>query len=193
MNNADPAYVLYLVLLGCVLGAWFTGANRKRFGVVLQQALIWVLIFCGGILVYGLREPLIALINPQNATMVGENRIALRRGPNGHFSTVIDVNGAKVNFLVDTGATEIVLSRQDAARAGIDVDALNYFGRAQTANGEVRTAPVRLAKIDFAGLSDTDVRAWVNDGQMSGSLLGMAYLNRFKKIEISGNNMYLTR
>ena len=94
-------------------------------------------------------------------------------------------------FVVDTGATEIVLSRADAKRAGIAMDDLLFFGRANTANGVVETAPVRLDRLSLGDQEARNIRAFVNGGEMEGSLLGMAYLNRFSRIEISGNELRL--
>ena len=109
-------------------------------------------------------------------------------------------NGARLTlpyfvalFGVDTGATQIVLSKEDARSAGLDVDDLVYLGRAYTANGEVRTAPVRLDRFTIGPIEDTNVRAVVNDGAMEGSLLGMDYLQRFSSVEIGGGKLVLTR
>ncbi len=62
-----------------------------------------------------------------------------------------------------------------------------------TANGPVQTAPVELARMSLGPFSDTDVRAYVNDGEMEQSLLGMTYLQRFDRLEISGGEMILER
>ena len=94
---------------------------------------------------------------------------------------------------MDTGASDIVLSKQDARRVGFDPDALPYYGRAMTANGEVRTAPVRLESVSLEGIQDSNVSARVNGGELQQSLLGMAYLQRYEQITITGNRMILIR
>lgn len=103
------------------------------------------------------------------------------------------MNGVRTEFLVDTGASNVVLSRADAEAAGIAVDTLAFTGRAQTANGLVRTAPVNIDTLMFGGIQDDDVRAYVTDGDLFGSLLGMDYLSRYESIEISRNRLILTR
>ncbi|MEO0752401.1 MAG: TIGR02281 family clan AA aspartic protease, partial [Pseudomonadota bacterium] len=120
-------------------------------------------------------------------------QIALPRAPDGHYYLVADVNGASVEFVVDTGATDIVLSEADARRAGFDPATLDYFGRAQTANGEVRIAPVVIERFAVGPLEDARVRAVVNEGALDASLLGMSYLQRFESVEISGGQLVLTR
>ena len=62
-----------------------------------------------------------------------------------------------------------------------------------TANGPVRTAPVRLEDVALGPFHDRDVRAFVNEGEMSKSLLGMEYLNRFARLEINGGRLILER
>ena len=103
------------------------------------------------------------------------------------------MNGAFIDFVVDTGATDIVLSERDARRAGFTPSELDYIGRAQTANGEVRIAPVRIDRFAVGGIEDVGVRAVVNEGDLDGSLLGMSYLQRFSSGEISGGRLVLTR
>jgi aspartyl protease family protein len=139
---------------------------------------------------YGFRDPLELALFPARGVQVGE-AIELRRGADGHFHADLGINGRRVRFMVDTGASDIVLSRSDAAAVGIDVDSLDFGGRAQTANGMVATAPVRLGSVRFGDMLDTGVPAQVNGGELDTSLLGMAYLDRFARIAISGDRMRL--
>ena len=98
-----------------------------------------------------------------------------------------------MRFVVDTGATDMVLTQTDAQRAGIDPDGLAYLGRAMTANGEVRTALVRLDEVQLGSVTDRGVSAVVNQGEMAQSLLGMGYLQRWGRIEIAAGELILTR
>ena len=76
---------------------------------------------------------------------------------------------------------------------GFDPDTLNFYDRARTANGEVRTAPVRLDHVSLGGIEDTRLPAYVNEGELFGSLLGMSYLQRWSRIEIGDGKMILVR
>lgn len=193
MDGTDLARLSYLVLLGAVIVFWFVVQNRQSMGKTLQQALIWVLLFLGLIAGMGLWEDVRQTVRPTQSVISGTGQIALPRAPDGHYYLTAEVNGAAIRFLVDTGATDIFLSRADATAAGLDMADLPFIGSAMTANGEVRTAPARLDVIRLGGIEDRDVRAFVNEGDMRESLLGMAYLQRFSTIEIRDGALILTR
>ena len=193
-NPDDVARLFYLLLLLMGLLGFFAigGRGRGRLGASLQQALIWVLIFAMTIIAYAYRDTLRGALFPASAVQVAEGVVELRRERDGHFHATLEVNGAPVRFIVDTGASDIVLARRDAERAGIDVDALAFSGRAMTANGPVATAPVLLERVTFGDLDARGVRASVTAGALEVSLLGMAYLDRFARIEIVGDRMLLS-
>ena len=114
----------------------------------------------------------------------------LRAGSDRHFKLDLKVNGTPITFILDTGASDIVLSQDDAARVGLDPDSLPYLGQARTANGTVGLARVELAEVVLAegGLEfrDLNVPAFVNEGELDVSLLGMGYLSRYARIAIEG-------
>ena len=193
MSDFDYARLFYLVLLGGAVLLWFFAQNRASLGKLTQQALVWGLIFVGVIAAVGLWGDIRQTVRPTQTVFAQDSRIELPRAPDGHYYLTAQVNGAPVQFVVDTGATQIVLTQDDARRAGINLDDLAYFGRAYTANGPVRTAPVRLDRIEIGPMTDTDLRAVVNEGDMQQSLLGMDYLQRFSSVEITGGTLVLTR
>jgi aspartyl protease family protein len=190
MTGNDLARLLYLgILLLFLLGVFGFGGRASLRG--LRDLLVWALIFLMAILAYSFRDRLHDTLFPVTTTRISDEVIELRRQPDGHFHADLEVNGAPVRFMVDTGASQVVLSRADAERAGIDVDALNFLSRAQTANGTVMLAPVRLRRIVFGGVETNNVRASVSAGNLDVSLLGMDFLARFSKIEIEGDRMRL--
>lgn len=193
MSDDNIARLIYLVLLGSVLIGWFILQNRDSLNKVLQQAAVWALIFIGAIAVAGLWNDIRHTVNPSIARVSQDGQISVPRAGDGHYYLTLDVNGAPINFVVDTGASDMVLSQADAKRAGLVLGDLAYLERAMTANGEVRTAPVWLENVSLGPITDRDVAASVNEGEMDTSLLGMAYLQRFARIEIAGGQLILTR
>jgi len=193
MSEFDTARLFYLVLLGGAVLMWFFAQNRASWGRITQQAVVWGLIFVGVIAAVGLWGDIRRSVTPGQAVVTEAGRIAVPRAPDGHYYLTARVNGTPVNFVVDTGATQIVLSERDARTAGIETETLAYVGRAYTANGEVRTAPVRLDRIAIGPVVHRDVAAVVNEGALDRSLLGMDYLQRFRSVEITGGELVLRR
>lgn len=192
----DPdsqARLFYLMLLGGAVLVWVLRDYAGRLGQAVQHAMIWGLIFVGVIIAIGFKDVLIAQLFDSEPQMISDDTLVLQRDRSGHFVANVEVNGRDIPFLVDTGASDIVLSQADAETAGIDVAGLNYFMIARTANGEVRSAPVRLDTVAMAKFIDTDVPARVNGGELDISLLGMSYLDRFRSLRVEGDSMYLSR
>ena len=193
MTSDNIASVIYLILLGCAVGGWFLVSGREKIGKTLQMAAVWGFIFLGVVAGYGLWNDVQRQTTGSQMLQLGEGQISVPRQRDGHYYLTLALNGENIRFVVDTGATNIVLTRADARRAGIDPDTLNFIGSANTANGTVRTAPVRLYTVQLGDTIDRNVFASVNGGEMDGSLLGMGYLEKWGRIEISGGELRLTR
>lgn len=193
VDDFDTANLIYLGLIAFFAGSYVLYAYRGRMGAALQQALIWVMLFFAMIILYGFKDTIQQQLYPRQGIEVSENVISLPRARDNHFYVDLLINGTKIEFVIDTGATEIVLTESDAQRAGISLSNLRYIGLANTANGEVRTAPVTLNTIELRDITDYNIRASVNEGQMNSSLLGMRYLSLFSRFEIVGDTLLLHR
>jgi aspartyl protease family protein len=187
MDGDTIGRVAYLILVA--LGGWAMVEFRQRMGQALRMVAAWGLIFVAMMAGYGLWTDIRSDIMPtQMVTTTGA--IEVPRAADGHYYLTLQVNGTPVVFMADTGATNLVLSRDDARRLGIEPDSLLYVGEASTANGVVRTARVELPLLELGPFRNEDFPAWVNDGEMVGSLLGMDYLGQFR-LEIDGDKMIL--
>lgn len=191
MDSEDFPRLIYLVLLGSVIAGYFLLENRNRLGKTAQQAAIWGLIFLGAIAVAGMWSDIRRGAYPTEAIVRGDT-IEVPVAADGHFYLTADINGADVLFVVDTGASDVVLSREDAERVGLDPDSLNYFGTATTANGTVRTASVRLDRFTIGNQTENGLLAVVNGGELDTSLLGMSYLSRFE-MTLTSDRLILRR
>ena len=111
---------------------------------------------------------------------------------NGDFDITAQINGARVAMVLDTGASSVVLTREDAKAAGLPLEVLAYTANIDTANGRTRAAPVTLDRIAIGGLVERSVDALVaQPGQLKTSLLGMSFLNRLQSWEVRGDRLLL--
>lgn len=193
LGEFDAARLFYLSLLLLLILSGAVAAYRNRLGEGLQAAAIWTLIFLGAVIAYGFRDTLETQLTGGAGTVVTENGVALRRGADGHFHARADVNGTPVDFLVDTGASALVLSREDARRVGLDPSRLVFSLPAQTANGVVFSAPATIDSLRLGAFEDRNVMATVNGGELGVSLMGMSYLRRFARVTVEGDRMLLER
>ncbi|UWP90143.1 TIGR02281 family clan AA aspartic protease [Aliiroseovarius crassostreae] len=193
MTADDLGRLAYLALLLTAVAGYFISENRFNLGQTLRHALIWVFIFIGAMAGVGLWNDIRNDISPKQSFIETSGQVVLPRAFDGHFYIQLKMNGQPIDFIVDTGASNVVLTKEDAERAGVDPSSLRYFGRALTANGTTRTAPANIARVELEGITDYGVEVWVNEGEMPQSLLGNSYLQRFDKIEIRRDQLVLTR
>ena len=194
MSGDSLASLGYLALLLLALGGAYLASHRQSVGKSLQMALVWGMIFMGCMAIYGLWGDISRDYGRNSLPITQQDgAIALPRASDGHYYVTAEVNGTEIEFLVDTGASDIVLSRVDAARIGFDSDKLAFLGSARTANGVVPIAYGRLKTIRLGHHLDQAVSVSINGGEMDKSLLGMSYLGRFGRIEITQDQLILRR
>lgn len=116
---------------------------------------------------------------------------ALERGANGHWSADARMNGRKVHVIVDTGATLVALTQDDAKAIGIDVRTLRFDERVRTANGTARAATVTLERVQVGNVRVRDVEAMVIERGLDVSLLGMSFLSRLEQFDVRGRTLRL--
>lgn len=124
----------------------------------------------------------------------GANTVALRADRLGHFQSDIQVNGQFVKALVDTGASVVAMSFEDARKAGILPPKGDFVIGMQTANGVVRAARARIPELRLQSITVHDVEAVVlPQGAINGTLLGMSFLKRLSSFEMNGNTLILKK
>ena len=189
MEDFDFARLIYLSAFLLVLVGYFVAEARVNLGKTVRYAMAWVMIFLGAILAVAVWEDVRDVVAPRQAALSG-GTVSVPRGPDGHFHLTAQINGRDVDFLVDTGATDIVLSREDAVRVGLPDD-LPFLGTARTANGTTRIAFARVEEMSVGEVTLRDVAVSVNEGDLFKSLLGMAWLGQYGRIEIAGDRLIL--
>lgn len=117
---------------------------------------------------------------------------AIARADDGHYWTLAMVDGRPVRMLVDTGASVVALTRQDAAALGLNPAADQFTVTVQTAAGAARAAPVQLAQIAVGDARVERVTALVVEDGLPHSLLGMSYLGRLNGFQAGPDGLTLT-
>jgi aspartyl protease family protein len=121
----------------------------------------------------------------------GRSSTTLTSNTNGHYTTQGFINGGSINFLVDTGATLIVMSSVDAIRLGIKYKE-GQLSMANTANGQVPFYRIKLNTVKVGDIELNNVDAGVQEAGLNVTLLGMSFLSR-TEITRDGQNMVLTK
>ncbi len=170
------------------------------FALIRAAVLVGAAVFLGAYLVSDRLPPsdqpkptaaTVARAATAAAPALHGSEMAIPMASNGHFMVDADVNSQSVQFVVDTGATSIVLSPDAAAAAGIRPGRDQFTVKAQTANGIVPLAPVRLREIRLGSFVAYDIQAMVNGTPMDVSLLGMSFLQRLQSYEVAGGKLHL--
>lgn len=133
----------------------------------------------------------------QSALIVTPAQTGLRslnipRDRRGHFQTEGRIDGQRITFMVDTGATVVALNESSAARFGLYPTPSQYTANVSTANGTVKAARTRIEMLDVGGLIVRDVDAMVlPDEALSENLLGLSFLSKLKRFEYANGQMVL--
>ncbi|NJS15253.1 MAG: TIGR02281 family clan AA aspartic protease [Sphingopyxis sp.] len=118
-------------------------------------------------------------------------QVQIDREDDSHFYVTAEINGRSIRMMVDSGASMIALTRNDAELIGIDVDRLPALGRANTAGGVVPIRPIELDRVRVESLEVADVQAAVIDADMPTSLMGQSFLSRLQEVTVEGDRMML--
>ena len=189
----DQGRFVNLTMLAVLIGSGIVYSRRSSASEVIRNIALWVGVTAVLVIAYVVYHSagMEAEFVPGYATQVSADTVAFTENEDGDFDVHGTVDGATVQFLVDTGATDIVLSPADAQRIGIDLSSLSFNRRTETANGEGRGAFWRARELKVGPIELNDVAMSVNETGMHSSLLGMAFLKRMKSFEIRGRKLYL--
>jgi aspartyl protease family protein len=131
-------------------------------------------------------------VQPPAPTPADSRSVTVPRNAHGHFQVDGRVDGRRLTFMVDTGASVIALTASDAASLGIHPAEREFTVLVKTANGTVRAAPVELDRVEIADLTVHNVAAMVlPEGALSDNLLGMSFLSRLHRWEFADGKLVL--
>ena len=174
------------------------------FGQPKVREILKATVFWGGLGVvlvagYAYRDELVqggyrvlGALAPGLAVTQNDGSILIVRDQTGHFVLDGTANGAKVSFLLDTGASAVVLTHDDALAAGFKDRDLSFTVPVSTANGRALVAPAKIAEIRIGDATFRDIRAFIaRDGALESSLFGMTALDRLQRWHIEGDKLVM--
>ncbi len=196
IDNDSFGRMLYLLPIAGLLGAGILAGRRGPAGEVLRNIAIWLLIVLGLVTAYLYRDDarnvaarVTAGLLPGTAVVMttseGGNEVIIHKTRGSHFQTNVSVEGKTLPMLVDTGASTVVLSYDDARAIGLNPQTLNFTVSVMTANGRAMAAPIRLDEIAIGPIVRKNIRAMVaEDGRLGESLLGMSFLSTLGSLQM---------
>jgi aspartyl protease family protein len=202
VENYDFSRLIWLGAFGALIGAGLIRSGRP-LGDMARNLGTWAVIVLALIAGYQYRYELQDVASRVTAGLIpgsplalgvedGHATVTLDKADNGHFEARILVNGAPVRTVVDTGATSIVLTSEDAQAAGFNPAALSYTIQVSTANGMARAAAVKTKEVAIGGIVRKDMPVMIAaPGMLGQSLLGMNFIGSLSGFDVRGDRMIL--
>ncbi len=173
----------------------FRGSVTAAIGALL----FWAIVLFGAIAGYAYRvelravgERVIAVLVPGTAIETGAKEVTVFRRPDGQFAVNGSVDGRKITFMLDTGASAVVLRAEDAAKLGIPIHRLAYDIEVSTANGRTMAAEIELPRLSIGPIAEDQVRALVaRPGALHENLLGMSFLGDLASFSMTSDRLVM--
>ena len=204
IEQNDFANVAYLLILLVFVGSALLG-RRLGAGEIVRSAAAWLAILLVLIGAYAYREELTGVGTrllgvlvpgvpvPGRLAGTGDESVMIVRSIGGHFAVRAEVDAVSLTMMVDTGASFVTLTLEDAIRIGVDAENLEFGFPVRTANGTIDTAAVTLETLAVGPIQRSDVPALIAPpGSLDESLLGLSFLNTLRGYAISGDRLVLT-
>lgn len=200
LGEDDLLRLAYLALLASFVGAGLFTGGWRSLRSDLRALLFWAAALVAVAGAYALRHDMLAFGQRVAAALVPGmivdqgGAVVVTRGQDGMFVVEGEVNGAKVRFIFDTGASGLSLTAEDARRAGISTTEADYTVTTSTANGLAKVAPVLIERVAVGSIAFSRIPATISKpGALRRSLLGHAFLDRLASYEVRGDQLILRR
>ena len=197
-SDWEQGRLIWLIALLALFSTSVLYARRVNIRETVRNIAIWVAIAAVLLVAVSFRDEIedVAMrvrseLMPGYAIESGEHEMVLTESDGGNFFIFGEANGVRVRFLIDTGASDTVLSPADAEAIGIDMRALDFSKVYSTANGMGRGASYTLDSLSVGPISISPMPVSVNGAEMNSSLLGMTFLRSLRSFEIQGRRLIL--
>ena len=185
---------LAAVLIFIASGMSLRDFKARQF---LRDAGIWLAIGLALIVGYSAKDSLapiysqtVASLTPGTPAEIGDGRVVIKRSQNNDFLVKSNVNDAAIDFIFDTGASAVVLTYNDAIKAGFSPEKLSFGITVSTANGTTQTAPIRIGVLEVGSIRRENVRGLIaQQGDLRTSLLGMTFMDTLSSFQVTGDTL----
>ena len=173
------------------LASWGAAAAILVAGVVHYETLRTTLADAIGLNAAPVSDNAVTMSEP-SAPAGRSGTEELKAASDGHYYARAEVNGRPLDVMVDTGASMVALTYEDAERAGLRLRQSDFTARVSTANGYAAVAPVTLDRVSIGRITVRNVRAAVSEpGRLDKTLLGMSFLQRLERVDIASGRLRL--
>ena len=201
MNQIDLSTAMQILFFAILL--WFITRSffsRRASHGASSNIFIWFIIFAALIVIYAFRfeletikDRVLAVLIPSYSWTNDEGQLVIAKHKDGHFYLeAYTKNKAKIHFLVDTGASDIALTHEDAQKLGFNLANLKYTRQYNTANGVSSAAPVRIPQLTIGKKTFYNLEGHITSGGLDISLLGMSLIEDFKDFKITQDMLILS-
>jgi len=181
--------LIYLAFLLLIVAIWSFRGRQLRVKPLAMAGLVWLSALSALLVAFTYRDEVRTVfdrvrgeVSPTVAIARAEGVVELRKAWDGHFRAVAEVGDTKMGMLVDTGASIVLLTFEDAQAAGLSPETMSFTQPVVTANGKAHVAPVTLDSVVIGTVGLSRVKAAVAEkGLLHSSLLGMSFLGRLQE------------
>ncbi len=196
-ESGDWQSLIYSSLILIILLSSLISRRDFAYSKMFKYFAIWAFFGFISIILYSYRfefsdfkNRILGEINP-SAARLSDEKLIINLSQDGHFYLDAKIKNELIHFMIDTGASDVVLSKSDAAKIGFQLNDLEYNKSYQTANGRVFASSIVIDEMEFSGVKFYNINASINGGEMNGSLLGMSFLRKFERYEFYQDKLIL--
>lgn len=202
LSSNDWSNFIYLLILVIVLIISYK-SQQDNYNLSIKKIIKYIVIWCGfaliALILYGYRYELNEVKNrlyitlfPSKAIVRNHEQLEISIAQDNHFYLIVKINNKPVKFMIDTGASEVVIDKKLAQELGFDLNNLYFDKVFRTANGEVYGSSIYFNEIEVSSLKFYNVSASITNSDLAVPLLGMSFLKRFYKYEFYQGKLILT-
>jgi len=198
ISSHEWSNVIYILILVALL---IMGFSRKDLPIkkIFEFTGLWIVFALVALILYSYRfevgeikDRVLSDLFPAKAINKNHEKLVLNIAQDGHYYLNVKIKNQEVRFMIDTGASDMVIDEKIAIKLGYDLKKINYNKIFQTANGQSYGASISFDEVDVSGIKFYNVQASITNSDLVIPLLGMSFLQKFYKYEFFRDKLILT-